>query len=125
MTQQLDMMPGELVDQAVLERIDAQLPKTREVKEPRLRDVIDVPCEKNIPTLQWTRISDMRKQSGCGRYIVDRAPDHSKHPAMTYEYVAKRLHTSAAVEYLGTFEAFELAAAACERNLSAQPQLKG
>lgn len=35
MTHQLDMMPGALVDPAVLDRIDAQMPKVREV-EPRL-----------------------------------------------------------------------------------------
>lgn len=35
MTQQLDLMPGELVDGAVLERIAEQMPKPREV-EPRL-----------------------------------------------------------------------------------------
>jgi hypothetical protein len=36
MTQQLDMMSAELVDASVLDRIDAQLPKAREVKSPRL-----------------------------------------------------------------------------------------
>lgn len=42
MTQQLDMMPAALTDPAVLERIDAQLPKPREVREPRLPEVLHV-----------------------------------------------------------------------------------
>lgn len=37
MTHQLDLMPANLVDASVLTRIDAQLPKQREVKAPRLR----------------------------------------------------------------------------------------
>lgn len=40
LTQQFDMMPGELVDASVLERIDAQLPKVRDVRSPRLREVL-------------------------------------------------------------------------------------
>lgn len=42
MTQQLDMMPGEFVSESLLARIDAQLPKQREVKSPRLPSVLPV-----------------------------------------------------------------------------------
>jgi hypothetical protein len=42
MTHQFDMMPAALTDPAVLERIDAQLPKVRDVKAPRLPDVLPV-----------------------------------------------------------------------------------
>lgn len=42
MTHQLDLMPAALVDAAVLDRIDAQLPKVREVRSPRLPDVLAV-----------------------------------------------------------------------------------
>jgi hypothetical protein len=42
MTHQLDLMPAELVDESVLERLDARLPKVREVRSPRLPDVLAV-----------------------------------------------------------------------------------
>lgn len=42
MTHQLDMMPANFTDAAVLERIDAQLPKVREVRAPRLREVLPI-----------------------------------------------------------------------------------
>jgi hypothetical protein len=42
MTHQFDMMPAALTDPSVLERIDAQLPKVRDVKAPRLPTVLPV-----------------------------------------------------------------------------------
>jgi hypothetical protein len=42
LTQQFDMMPRELVSDQVLEHIDAQLPKVRDVRAPRLPDVLHV-----------------------------------------------------------------------------------
>lgn len=40
LTRQFDMMPTELVSESVLAHIDAQLPKVREVKAPRLPSVL-------------------------------------------------------------------------------------
>jgi hypothetical protein len=42
MTHQPDMLLAELADASVLERIDAQLPKPRQVKAPRLPSVLPV-----------------------------------------------------------------------------------
>lgn len=66
-------------------------------------------------SLNWRRVSDMRKESECGRYVVERAPNFENHPAMGYAYTPKkadgtRVHPS-------DFVTFELAAAACERDL--------
>lgn len=86
----------------------------------------DVCRETNNPQLRWKRVSDLHKVSECGRYIVERKQDYSQHPAMTYVYAAKRAHAQmAATLPLGTFESFDLAAAACERDLADQPQPKG
>lgn len=73
--------------------------------------------------LDWRQLSDTRKASICDRYVVDRQPSYAQYPAMNYEYVAKRADLQA--NPLGTFETFDLAAAACERDLSEQPQPKG
>jgi hypothetical protein len=42
MTQQFDLMPAGFIDEGVLERIDEQLPKVRDVRSPRLREVLPV-----------------------------------------------------------------------------------
>lgn len=81
------------------------------------------PRETNNPQLRWRRASDMRMTSECGRYVVDRQPNYAQYPAMTYEYVAKRMNFQA--NPLGTFKSFDLAAGACEWDLSSQPQPKG
>lgn len=65
-------------------------------------------------TLAWRQLSDTRKASTCDRYVIDRMPSYAQFPAMTYEYTAKRADLQA--NPLGTFETFELAAAACERD---------
>lgn len=76
-----------------------------------------------MSALAWNRVSDLRKASTCGRYVVDREPHYDDHPAVGYRYTAKR--TDLQANPLGTFETFDLAAAACERDLAAQPQPKG
>lgn len=85
----------------------------------------DVSRPTNYPQLQWKRLGDLRKVSECGRYLVSRRPDYSAHPAMTYEYIAERQRMSDTEKHLGTFETFDLAAEACERDLADQPQPKG
>lgn len=84
---------------------------------------IDVSRSTNNPQLQWRRVSDLRKVSECGRYLIDRRPDYTKHPMMTYQYTAKRADQQVIAP--SPFETFDLAAAACERDLSEQPQPKG
>lgn len=84
----------------------------------------DTPRETNNPQLQWRQLSDTRKASICDRYVVDRQPSYAQHPAMTYEYVAKRAADLQA-NPLGTFETFALAADACERDLTMQQAQKG
>lgn len=49
MTHQLDLMPANLVDAAVLERIGERLPKAREVRSPRLRLARAI-CEGEVIT---------------------------------------------------------------------------
>lgn len=71
-------------------------------------------------TLQWRQLSDTRMATICSRYTVDREPHYERYPAMEYRYTAKRADMQA--NPLGTFEAFALAAEACERDLSQQPQ---
>ncbi|HEY0684726.1 MAG TPA: hypothetical protein VGD45_20485 [Steroidobacter sp.] len=83
----------------------------------------DVHRETNNPQLLWKLVSDMRKVSMCGRYVIDREPHYDNFPAMDYRYVAKRLDLQA--NPIDTCKSFDLAAAACERHLSAQPQPKG
>jgi hypothetical protein len=66
-------------------------------------------------TLQWKRLSDTRMASECDRYVIDRRPSYAQHPAMTYEYSAKRADMQA--NPLGEFESYELAQLACDRDL--------
>lgn len=75
-------------------------------------------------SLSWRQLSDTRKASVCDRYVVDRMPSYAQHPAMTYEYIAKHAANLQA-NPLGTFETFELAAAACEQDLTKQQTQKG
>lgn len=139
MTHQLDMMPAELVDAAVLDRIDAQLPKARDVRNPQLPAMFpprqepsdgaamsaptDVPRETNNPQLRWKRVSDIRMASDCDRYTVDREPHYDGYPAVGFRYCAK--HADLQANPLGTFETFALAAAACEVDLTMQQTQKG
>lgn len=58
MTQQFDMMSSELVSDQVLERIDTQLPKQREVKAPRLPSVLPVVDTTGEETFHANRRED-------------------------------------------------------------------
>jgi hypothetical protein len=63
MTHQLDMMPGELTDRAVLERIDAQLPKAREVTNPRLPFHLSEACKDELTAIMSPRaVADLQER---------------------------------------------------------------
>jgi hypothetical protein len=75
-------------------------------------------------SIKWSRLSDLRMISTCGRYTVDREPHYERFPATDFRYVAKRAADLQA-NPLGTFETFALAADACERDLTMQQTQKG
>lgn len=75
----------------------------------------ETPRETNNPQLRWKCVSDMRKASLCGRYVVDRTPNFDNHPMMGYAYTAKRADGTRISP--SHFVSFNLAAAACERDL--------